>query len=130
MVPRKFFVWPCINPNCIFAPRARLHYRDHFGRWNWQLPRNFVAKIDRLPDSGKKRERHKNKRLAHQRRLHFLLDSWRIGHACSGVKCFGRILRLNGQGGSRDAAGLPRLDVNLEFASPCLFDFRLKIRIR
>src|SRR5213593_2489222 len=44
-----------------------------FRRRNRGAPRNFVVKIERLPDSGNKRKRRENERLVDQCRLHRLL---------------------------------------------------------
>jgi len=45
-----------------------------------------VAKINRLAHPWKKRQRCKNESLPDQRRCHYLLNSWRISDARSGIK--------------------------------------------
>ena len=89
VIALELFVRPCINPDRVLTPGARLRERDHFGSRNWRVPRNLFSKINRLPDSGQKRQGDENQRLAQQRRFHGLLHSWRVHHPRVHVKCFG-----------------------------------------
>src|SRR5579885_2596488 len=54
----------------------------------------------------------------------------RAGDARSGIKCPGRIFRLNGQSGSQRLARLLRCDLDFKLTFARLFDLGLKIRAR
>src|SRR5207253_10872861 len=63
MIPFQFHIWSRIYPDRISIPSARLRYGNHLGSRNRRLPRDFITKIDRLPNSGKQRKRRQNERL-------------------------------------------------------------------